>query len=164
MRGRASNLVAAGSTFFFLAIVVLWIRSFYVVDMPQWYTAARVGGEWELRRYNLASWKGRLFIGSDSVDQTPEYPSDDYRRFAWESVPVDTMNGMDKWKSYRVGFAYRRLYVRDAEAGIAFGWVLMLPYWALAVIFAILPSLWLRKRLFRRNKGRGFEVSTRSEN
>jgi len=163
MRGRASNLLAAGSFLLFSATVVLWVRSYYVVDNPQRYTAARVGGEWELRRYDLVSWKGRVFIGR-SDEETLEYPSDDYRRLVWESVPVDTMNGMDKWKSYRFGFAYRKLYVRDAEADSAFGWVLMLPYWALAVIFAILPSLWLRKRLFRRNKGRGFEVSSRSEN
>jgi hypothetical protein len=161
MRGRAFNLLAAGSTLFFLTIVVLWIRSFYMMDMSQHYTTEQAGEEWELRKYELASWKGRLFIGN-SLEDTLDHPSDDYRRFAWNSVPVDTINGMDKWVSYRFGFAYRKLYIRDAEAG-SFGWVLMLPYWAIAIIFASVPSLWLRKRLFGRNKGRGFEVSTRSE-
>jgi len=162
MRRRAFDLLVGASLLLFLTVLVFWIRSYHILDRPTFFTVERVDGLWNLRIYSLTSCKGRLIMESGATDgMTETNPFAVIRPFVWSSWPVGHENPTGDTGLYRLGFAYHPII--DSNTGRIFAWDLMLPYWALAFIFAILPAWLQRKRRLRRNNRRGFEVSSQFE-
>jgi hypothetical protein len=160
MRGRAFNLLAGISLLLFAATMVFWVRSYSVTDNPVRYTLEQRGKYWVVRGYSVVSADGMVRVHRSGWLAT-------YKKYPWDSSTEKfhwwTLPWYDIGDRTQVLLPATRLpdFVNRDERGLG-EWTVTFPYWSAAVVFALLPMWWLKKRLFRKKNGRGFEVATKT--
>ena len=151
MKRRLFTIFSAVSLLLFVAVVVLWVRSYWVAEGVRWYRPDVAGARWA--GDSIVSTKGRVLISGTRVEFTwPEYAS----QFAG-SVTSGGVGGLSYvamepywylrrdasvWE--RMGFgvepydgARSLVEVRREQFGA------YAPHWAFALATSALPAMWL---------------------
>jgi hypothetical protein len=128
MKRRLLNLLTAPSVLLFLAVVVLWVRSYWVSD-----NAGRVG---QTKVIVISSAVGSLDLGVTGADPENEQPG---------PRPYYFYNAGRFGRSPGVIDA-RRLFRFDGRISKSgFGWIVV-PHWLPALVLAVPPALALWER------------------
>jgi hypothetical protein len=167
MKRHVFNLLTALSLLLFLAVCVMWVRSYFegevfnlppggVVDTTA--SAPMQGGTLTWRRqYSVHSGAGRLqLVRQEMQDTRVSKPGRIVLAPGEAVIELSTMGLGDV--SYRgAGFGYFRRdkqpYSRPPVSGWYWGFlVVSVPYWAVVLAAAVMPLLWWRSFVQRRRR------------
>ncbi len=172
MRRKLFNLLSAVSLLLFVVVVVVGVRSFFSYDSIAYGSAAAApGGGGHISHCAAAASRGRILLsaGRDTV-----VTAQGWQRLCAIYSSSGMLNGF-RWlagRAFDLGVQHSRLgdtaralgfsleAYRHQRMGIAeetaqlTSYILILPAWFLALLFAILPALWLRRRRIERKRNR----------
>ncbi len=166
MTRRFINFLTVASLALFIAVAVLWVRSYFVRDSLVW---TRVDNS-AIRGRALLSWRCRIgiagettqFIGNDNEPMRTMY--DFFRShagFQWRRTPDMRTYWVFKTPIEKIGFVFDRgQYTSPPLAQLGNGkmatdsGVAALPDWLLLLLTGILPIRWARTALRQRNRRR----------
>jgi hypothetical protein len=162
MLRRTFDVMMGLSLLLFSATGYFWVRSYSVTDNPVRYTLEQRGKYWVVRGYSIVSAEGAVRVHrSRWLAAYDKYPWDNStKKFLWS-----TRQWSDIWdgvKEHLPPAPQLRSLPRDLEQNEREGreWTVTFPYWWAAIVFALLPVWWFKRRVFRRKYGRGFEITT----
>ena len=140
MTRRLLNLLTALSLLLCVAVVALWVRSYFVTEVAGWGRVGHGAGAGRLRVYGVGSGRGRVVlvvVDSAPSELNPEYARGFYLREPPAEVERDRPH-LSVWN--RMGF----FLLERPENGV------ILPMWLLAVAAMALPvcraTAWRRAR------------------
>lgn len=161
MKRVAVNSLTALSLAFFIAVVLVWARSYIAYDSIVW---TRVDGP-RITRDSLVScwWRVEFqvhtaqFAGEEI--NTDWYIHDLYRSeagFRWKTGPVSTGYRIRNSLVEKIGFAVGRTYSEPTRppGKVDHVFTVELPDWLLALLTMILPIRWMRAVMCVRNRRR----------
>lgn len=149
MKRRIFTLLSAGSLVLWLAVAVLFVRSFWVEDIC-------TGSQWDgVTEKDALVWSSGGRFGYQRVREEIREPE----RIAERSIAAQ--NGWDRWRyelsAYGTANAkwYRSEYITGLVGGHASRQFMLvtIPYWPFLLLLTMLPTLWLRR--FRRERRQG---------
>jgi hypothetical protein len=152
VKRRLVTLAAAASLVLCVAMMALWVRSYWRVDDVRFFhtSRSRVIGRQEI----FESAGGIVFLSHDAV--TSRVPREDRKpRFAvgsGKTPKVFSPFGDYDW--HFSGFGYYRGTDSFPESANPFTWVrntVAFPHWFLALLFAILPAVHFRAAMRSRS-------------
>ena len=164
MKRRLLNVLTALSLLFCVAVVTLWVRSYWRYEAVYF---TRVGGT--AQRPDVLYFFARSSLGSVSLSWVHENASSALINPSYvtllgqgwvtqteSSAQVDPLPfpGRAGWLGFRwhfESFSVPKQTRRDREV--------LLPYWFPALLFGLSPAAWLFARLRRRAAARGFPVN-----
>lgn len=137
MKRRVFTILSAVSLLMFVAVCVLWVRSYWVKDNLTW---VRPDKGWI-----VASGRGLLVVNFLWFRDVPARPRPPWR-FEWERQSASSWQRPAGGVVRRIGFGY------DDTGPPAPGWRGgFVPHWLVAAAFAALPAAWfIRWRRQRR--------------
>ena len=137
MKARIAAILAVPSLTLFALAAVLWVRSYVAFD--QWHVMAPA--------HELYTWSydGAITLSlcrhtRQGFDWGWRAERDGYD--AYEDMAANTRPGSVR-RDF-LGFAWMSVPVIGPEPGYTAYRLLRLPYWSVAIITALAPSLWLR--------------------
>ncbi len=141
MKRRLFNILSAMSLLLCVALMVLWVRSYWVCDAVD----CRIvwGGKTLIR---VIPNYGRIWVYYDTSEDSPSRLSLQYR--TEEALPIPMLSFAN-----RCGFSY--LYAGASPNGRS-NWRAFVPYWLPTLASAVLPTAWLidaRRRKHRLKHG-----------
>jgi hypothetical protein len=151
VRRRLVAFVSAASLLLFAAVCALWVRSYWVSDAVEWRRVTRderTVYSWYLL---LSSGRGGVGFSRDAEDNDARYATVRDVGSRWSFTGWRTAVPTYPQPVFHSG-------ARVPAPGIAARWAgpfrreLILPYWSLAVVFALLPAVQLRRRLRHRKE------------
>ena len=153
MKRRLFTILAACSLLLFAALVVLWLRSYWIADHLQWTDRRMERSTYAERYFTTISSRGGLSISLILYRTQQSLVRN-------EIVQRYTASGESEWRYYRLaprtlavhgkrrlGFVYHALDHGSRNARLDRLREFVIPHWALAALSAITPSLWLTRRL-----------------
>ncbi len=182
---RGFTVVTAVSSLLLVAMVVVWIRSYWIADTVHWsaweYNGSEVNRQLEERTLNLGS--GIVCYGHEFTRGNTNYFSglrtrhgDRDRWMEWTTKPASTgavrVGGSGFWNEHGFAYVYNR---SDSSLSSYVSWWrgIMLPLWTLCLLFGLLPISALfvkmkeRRRRVRRRPGHcgscGYDLRARPE-
>ena len=146
MRRRLLNLLTALSLLLCVAVVAMWVRSYFRYDV----LAIHPGDAWLSARGRLGEvWI--LFAADRSRVNTPRglTTSRITDRTRWTHAALVPGNG---WRRFGFGYGTQPFPPPAAGAGPVHTvfHVALIPYWALAAGFGLLPAVWSAHHVLRR--------------
>jgi hypothetical protein len=144
------NALAAMSLLLCAATAALWVRSYYAMEV--WNYRGPVDRRGFLREQTVRALKGRIWYGwqlnGGYADLIPEYTnSPQFSGFHSRPLQSDALETWSMKGPQFAGFEYLRLTTLQNEV---FAYAIIIPIWAIAMMTAVLPALWLWRRLPRR--------------
>jgi hypothetical protein len=173
VRRRLFNFVAALSLVLWLAVVALWVRSYWALAMVERRRGVVDGGETVYVSRNVYSSAGAVSVGYSEVRcrvadlteaQLAEFRSmrgvdpgpDMYWYVAVEPQDLRVGPRRPSWRFLGIQLAR---WAEPSGAGVIRAFHLVVPHWMIASGFAVLPGLWLvaerRRRRVRRRVAEG---------
>jgi hypothetical protein len=156
MRLRLFDLLSMVSLFLLIGTVILCIRSYWTAD----YVAYCL----ESKEHGVISTVGRVVLYDESAIAPFRWKAPFGFQYAARPAPP-SMAAYDLPNSRRHG-RWLGFGVMSGDNGRYSASVRFVPYWSVAIVMAILPVLWLRKRWRIGNafcrSDRGFAVSENS--
>jgi hypothetical protein len=165
VRRRLLNLVTLVSLLLCVAVVVLWVRTFYVQDVLRWATTRATGGGIRRTTFEIFSVRGHNVVHVQSKTYTPEEfdrvvrPMDErmtpQQRSHWYRMGTHEfrfnynpdVRGRTLW--VRLGFRYSHS-IHDSSPPFPGFTEARLPHWLLALVTMALPAArcgaWWRRR------------------
>ncbi len=155
MRRQLFNLAAALSLLLFVAVCVLWVRSYWAADLVRLRISGRNGRGFLSLTASSVSARTHIASTWTSVETAPA------GHFLFSRLPLNAFS----WPRYslpqRLGFSFARGMYPPTSESYTYLW---LPHWAIATIISLPAALWLlaNRRAARRLKRRGFAVEQAS--
>ncbi|HEY8667522.1 MAG TPA: hypothetical protein VIL86_12705 [Tepidisphaeraceae bacterium] len=172
MRRKLFNILAAVSLVLCVAVVIVGARSFWDGDEFAYKTLGKQHGEtrhgdaWRMtsgrggmcvlfNRWTATGPQERenLLILSEPLGFTHE-SQHGHRHVSYPGIGWDIVTLAWEWKGFAAAYWNENCQKTEAQIGNAAGLQLILPAWFLSLLFAILPSLWLRRRMRLRKRQR----------
>jgi hypothetical protein len=142
MKRRLLNVLTALSLLLFVAVVAVWVRSYFAAEYVWYQPAGRVieliATKGKLECYRARFGANSRFAFTERFGRRPGPP--------WDIVPGGP-GSPGGWNF--AGFGHVR--VVDASGDVTMD---VVPLWALVLAAAVAPALGLRRRLLRRARGR----------
>ena len=162
MLRRTFDAMMGLSLLLFLATGFFWVRSYSVTDNPIRYTLEQRGKYWVVRGYSIVSAQGTIRLHRSAwLAAYKSYPWDgSTKKFHWSTRQWNEI--WDRVKEHvPPGPELPSLpWNLERTEGKGREWTVTFPYWWAAIVFALLPGWWLKKRIFRKKYARGFEITT----
>ena len=160
MKSRLFHACCAVSLALLLAVVVIWVRSYYVLDtiaITQRFGDPDAAGHGH--RFTALSWSlGTMAVGATTiVDRLPP----DERVVTWTSFPASRLARRDPpWLRFRSSYTAGPQPTGWSRGTIVRAWRVTIPCWAVAVVAGVMPAWWCVRRWAKvrgaRRGARGF--------
>jgi hypothetical protein len=158
VKRRLSTILSALSLLLFVAVCVLWVRSYWVADHIQWTHRQMESAQYAERYFTLISDRGtfdvslmvfltqRRLVRQELIER---YGGNGVAQWSYSGLAPEVVLRRSKsrwWPDYdAVDHGSRQARLDRLRA-------LIVPYWRMAVLAAVCPSLWLVRSLRRRSR------------
>ena len=158
MRRRLFSTCCALSTAILVAVVAVWVRSYYAVDSL---TLIDRFGDPDAPGHGYRSLGLSWSLGTVSLGGTKvldRLPADD-RRVMWGSFPASQLARRERpWLRFSSSSSSGPRQPRGWSRGTVLRWWrVTVPCWAVALVMAVLPAWWVARRRAARRSARRSE-------
>ena len=135
MKRRLFNIATVVSLLLFLAVVVLWVRSYWVADDLESEARWHVGTNTHVHEIQLFSTRGGCFLlgGAYSLP----WPAQDQ---PWPAAPRRWRHSTGPPSDFDRDHPWRPLFVQETDGDVV---AVSLRYWPLCILLSVFPVLWL---------------------